>query len=74
MSLYSQCVALGYEIKIEQVGDSKHATFHGQFSKEGYSPSHCYSLEWSDDSIRKDLTPALMTWAGLRMVTKVEVA
>lgn len=57
----------GYSIDIEVKNNSKYITFNGKHTKEPYKNTHIYSLEWTDEQIKRDVVYQLLRWTGLKI-------
>lgn len=57
----------GYSIHIEIKNKSKFITFNGTHSKEPYINAHSYSLEWTNEEIKRDVVYSLLKWTGLKI-------
>lgn len=69
--LIAQARELGYTIKITHEDDHKNVQFVGSCSVEPPPITHCYSLEWTDHEIAKDVIHDLLRWAGLEIETRL---
>ena len=56
-----------YRIVIELKDNSKFVSFNHPYAVKAYEEAHCYSKEWTDEEIRKDVVYALLKWSGLKI-------
>lgn len=57
----------GYKILIEVKDNSKFVTFTSHIALEPLICSHCYSMEWSNEEIKRDVVYDLLQWSGLKI-------
>ena len=69
--LYYMLVEKGYSINITEEKNSKVIRFNGKYAtKESNEKIQAwYSLEWTDDEIKRDIAKKLLTWSGLKLKT-----
>ena len=67
--LYYMLVEKGYSINITEEKNSKVIRFNGKYAtKESNEKVQAwYSLEWTDDEIKRDIAKKLLTWSGLKL-------
>ena len=67
--LYFMLVEKGYSIDITEEKNSKVIRFNGKYAtKESNEKIQAwYSLEWTDDEIKRDIAKKLLTWSGLKL-------
>ena len=67
--LYYMLVERGYSIDITEEKNSKVIRFNGKYAtKESNEKIQAwYSLEWTDDEIKRDIAKKLLTWSGLKL-------
>ena len=67
--LYFMLVEKGYSIDITKEKNSKVIRFNGKYAtKESNEKIQAwYSLEWTDDEIKRDIVRKLLTWSGLKL-------
>ena len=67
--LYYMLVERGYSINITKEKNSKVIRFNGKYAtKESNEKIQAwYSLEWTDDEIKRDIAGKLLTWSGLKL-------
>ena len=67
--LYYMLVEKGYSINITEEKNSKVIRFNGKYAtKESNEKIQAwYSLEWTDDEIKRDIAGKLLTWSGLKL-------
>lgn len=56
----------GYKIVIDRTDSHSTVTLSGEFSKP-LTLAHSYSLEWTDNEIRRDTVYDLLNWTGLKV-------
>ena len=56
-----------YKIIIEVRDSSKFVSFNHPHALKPYEDTHCYSKEWTDEEIRKDVVYDLLKWSGLKI-------
>lgn len=62
----------GYEIIIEDAGNTYEVLFEGHYSDTKSKVLHTYSKEWDCGQIRLDVLPKLLKWADLHLVAALE--
>ena len=67
--LYYMLVEKGYKIDITEEKNSKVIRFNGKYAtKESNEKIQAwYSLEWTDEEIKRDIAGKLLTWSGLKL-------
>ena len=67
--LYYMLVEKRYSINITEEKNSKVIRFNGKYAtKESNEKIQAwYSLEWTDDEIKRDIAKKLLTWSGLKL-------
>lgn len=72
--LYYMLVEKGYSINITEEKNSKVIRFNGKYAtKESNEKIQAwYSLEWTDDEIKRDIAKKLLTWSGLKLKTVLD--
>ena len=72
--LYSMLVGKGYSINITKENKSKVVRFNGKYAtKESNEKVQAwYSLEWTDEEIKRDAAVKLLTWSGLKLKTVLD--
>ena len=72
--LYYMLVERGYSIDITEEKNSKVIRFNGKYAtKESNEKIQAwYSLEWTDDEIKRDIAKKLLTWSGLKLKTVLD--
>ena len=72
--LYYMLVEKGYSINITEEKNSKVIRFNGKHAtKESNEKIQAwYSLEWTDDEIKRDIAKKLLTWSGLKLKTVLD--
>ena len=72
--LYFMLVEKGYNIKITEEKNSKVIRFNGKYAtKESNEKIQAwYSLEWTDEEIKRDIAKKLLTWSGLKLKTVLD--
>ena len=72
--LYFMLVEKGYSIDITKEKNSKVIRFNGKYAtKESNEKIQAwYSLEWTDDEIKRDIAKKLLTWSGLKLKTVLD--
>ena len=72
--LYFMLVDKGYKINITEENNSKVIRFNGKYAtKESNEKIQAwYSLEWTDDEIKRDIAKKLLTWSGLKLKTVLD--
>ena len=72
--LYFMLVEKGYSIDITEEKNSKVIRFNGKYAtKESNEKIQAwYSLEWTDDEIKRDIAKKLLTWSGLKLKTVLD--
>ena len=72
--LYYMLVEKGYSINITEEKNSKVIRFNGKYAtKESNEKVQAwYSLEWTDDEIKRDIAKKLLTWSGLKLKTVLD--
>ena len=67
--LYYMLVKKGYTINITEENNSKVIRFNGKHAtKESNEKIQAwYSLEWTDDEIKRYMAVRLLTWSGLKL-------
>ena len=72
--LYFMLVEKGYSINITEEKKSKVVRFNGKYAtKESKERVQAwYSLEWTDEEIKRDIAKKLLTWSGLKIKTVLD--
>ena len=72
--LYYMLLKKGYKINITKENNSKVIRFNGKYAtKESNEKRQAwYSLEWTDDEIKRDIAKKLLTWSGLKLKTVLD--
>ena len=72
--LYYMLVEKGYKINITKENNSKVIRFNGKHAtKESNEKIQAwYSLEWTDDEIKRYMAVRLLTWSGLKLKTVLD--
>ena len=72
--LYYMLLDKGYSIDITEEKNSKVIRFNGKYAtKESNEKIQAwYSLEWTDDEIKRDIAKKLLTWSGLKLKTVLD--
>ena len=72
--LYYMLAEKGYTINITEEKNSKVIRFNGKYAtKESNEKIQAwYSLEWTDDEIKRDIAKKLLTWSGLKLKTVLD--
>ena len=72
--LYYMLVEKGYSINITEEKNSKVIRFNGKYAtKESNEKIQAwYSLEWTDEEIKRDIARKLLTWSGLKLKTVLD--
>ena len=72
--LYYMLAEKGYTINITEENNSKVIRFNGKYAtKESNEKIQAwYSLEWTDDEIKRDIAKKLLTWSGLKLKTVLD--
>ena len=72
--LYYMLVEKGYSINITEEKNSKVIRFNGKYAtKESNEKIQAwYSLEWTDDEIKRHIAKKLLTWSGLKLKTVLD--
>ena len=72
--LYFMLVEKGYSINITEENNSKAIRFNGKYAtKESNEKIQAwYSLEWTDEEIKRDMAKKLLTWSGLKLKTVLD--
>ena len=72
--LYYMLVERGYKIDITEEKNSKVIRFNGKYAtKESNKKIQAwYSLEWTDEEIKRDIAGKLLTWSGLKLKTVLD--
>ena len=67
--LYYMLAEKGYTINITEENNSKVIRFNGKYAtKESNEKIQAwYSLEWTDDEIKRYMAVRLLTWSGLKL-------
>ena len=67
--LYFMLLEKGYSINITEEKNSKVVRFNGKYAtkKSNEKIQAWYSLEWTDDEIKRDIAGKLLTWSGLKL-------
>ena len=71
---YYKLVDKGYSINITKENNSKVIRFNGKYAtKESNEKVQAwYSLEWTDEEIKRDMAVKLLTWSGLKLKTVLD--
>lgn len=56
-----------YRIIIKVKNGSKFAKFTHPLAISSSKASHCYSMQWSNEEIKRDLAYDLLRWSGLKI-------
>ena len=72
--LYYMLVEKGYSIDITKEKNSKVIRFNGKYAtKESKEKVQAwYSLEWTDEEIKRDIAGKLLSWSGLKIKTVLD--
>ena len=72
--LYYMLVEKGYSIDITKEKNSKVIRFNGKYAtKESKEKVQAwYSLEWTDEEIKRDIARKLLSWSGLKIKTVLD--
>ena len=72
--LYYMLAEKGYTINITEENNSKVIRFNGKYAtKESNEKIQAwYSLEWTDDEIKRDIAKKLLTWSALKLKTVLD--
>ena len=72
--LYYMLVEKGYSINITEEKNSKVIRFNGKYAtkESNEKVQSWYSLEWTDDEIKRDIAKKLLTWSGLKLKTVLD--
>ena len=72
--LYYMLVERGYTVDIKEEDNSKVVRFNGKYAtKESNEKIQAwYSLEWSNEEIKKDIATKLLKWSGLKLKTALD--
>ena len=72
--LYYMLVEKGYKINITEEKNSKVIRFNGKHAtKESNEKIQAwYSLEWTDDEIKRDIAVKLLAWSALKLKTVLD--
>ena len=72
--LYYMLVERGYSINITEENNSKVIRFNGKYAtKESNEKVQAwYSLDWTDDEIKRYIAVKLLTWSGLKLKTVLD--
>ena len=72
--LYYMLVEKGYSIHIKEENNSKVIRFNGKYAtKESKEKVQAwYSIEWTDEEIKRDIARKLLSWSGLKIKTVLD--
>ena len=72
--LYYMLLDKGYSIDITEEKNSKVIRFNGKYAtKESNEKIQAwYSLEWTDEEIKRDIAVKLLTWSRLKLKTVLD--
>ena len=72
--LYFMLVEKGYSIDITKENNSKVIRFNGKYAtKESNEEIQAwYSLEWTDEEIKRDIAGKLLAWSRLKLKTVLD--
>ena len=72
--IYYMLVEKGYSIDIKEENNSKVIRFNGKHAtKESNEKIQAwYSLDWSNEEIKRDTAAKLLKWSGLKLKTVLD--
>lgn len=70
--LLNRLYNMNYKVVINIKEGSKFVEFTNPLAIDSNKVSHCYSMEWTDEEIRRDVVYDLLKWSGLKITQTLD--